>query len=85
MRTLEVELGPQLLGQRARPGGGESGAPLVFCQRRVDLALVMRLSGAGPGSEVGQRCQGDIDLDRTARDGYGFDLRPPLGSGVFTQ
>ena len=43
VHALEVELAPELVGKFAAPGGGEAGLPFGLGERRVDLAVVVRL------------------------------------------
>src|SRR5471030_718830 len=54
MHALEIELAPELLRQIAATGCGEALPPFGMGERRVDLAVVMRLIKAGAGDEVWQ-------------------------------
>ena len=52
MRGLEIQLGPQSLGQLARPGRGKTSTPFVLRKRRINLPPVVRRIGSGPGYKV---------------------------------
>ena len=52
--TTGSRLRPEPLGQPPRACRTVCGLPLVLAERRVDLAEVMRLLGAGPGAKAGQ-------------------------------
>ena len=85
MHALEIEFAPQVFGQFAAPRRRVAGLPLVFCKRRVDLAVVVRFVDAGARREVGQLAQMDIELHRAAFDGDLLDARAPRGIGGFTE
>ena len=52
VRGLEIQLGPQSLGQLVRLGRGKTPTPFVLRKRRIDLPPVVRRIGSGPGYKV---------------------------------
>src|SRR5215472_7661246 len=54
MGALEIKLAPQMMRQIATARRSKSFLPFGLRQRRVDLAVVMRLMGATPRPKVGQ-------------------------------
>ncbi len=79
--ALEIELAPEIGGQFAAACRGKAGTPFGLGERDVDLAVVMRLVGAGARGEVGQLAEQDVELDGAALDGDAFDMRAPVGVG----
>ena len=85
VRRLEVELGPEPVGKPAGARGREGGLPLGLRERRVDLPQVMLPPRSRPGLEVGQRAEGDVELDRAAGHRNRLDPRPPCRVGRVAQ
>ncbi len=80
-RTVEVKLSPEAVGQVARAGARDIGAPLFFGERCVDLAKMVRHAGAGTGLEAGQLLEQDVELNRAADLWDGFDSGAPSWIG----
>src|SRR6202050_3152337 len=81
VNTLEVQLAPKPGGQFAAARSRESFAPLGFGERRVDLAVVVRLIGAGTRGEFGQFAEQNVELDGAAFDGNALDAGAPSRVG----
>ena len=77
MGRLKVEFRPETGRQPTGVGNGWSVAPFGFGQGRVDLAAVVRFTGAGARVEIGQFVQGDREFGGATFNGDGFHLALP--------
>src|ERR1035438_740262 len=80
VRGLEVELAPELFGEAASASCSVALLPLSLRQWGVDLAEVMWLQGAGPGDEVRQLAQQDVELHRASFDWHERTFSVQVGS-----